>query len=211
MLFGAVIKPSEIVPVASDEGQLLHLSQACLNKPSSGITYLQIITEGKKINVCALSKDKCEHAAFDLFIPCNSDVSFSVMGNNEVHVSGYFEPEGDNELADEDEMDGDDDDDDDEAEEADDDELAAQSISGKKLSALLPGKAQNKGVVLANKLSGPAAKKVVTAAQASPDAEDSEDEEEDDSDDDEQLDKALVARAMSQLKQDGDDDDDDDD
>lgn len=107
MFYGLVVKPGQAVALEG-EGDILHLSQACLCEPKdSNKTYLTVESEKGTFNVCSLQKDKCEHAALDLFLGASSGVKFSVKGNCDVHLVGYWEPSGgsDDDM-DDDDMDG---------------------------------------------------------------------------------------------------------
>lgn len=74
---------------------MLHLSAAILDKSSGKSTRLYA-KNGKDANVCiACLSDKQEQASLDLYINCTQNVTFSVQGPSEIHLSGYFEPKGD--------------------------------------------------------------------------------------------------------------------
>lgn len=92
MFYGVVVKPGQTVAL-EPEAEVLHLSQACLSEPKDASkTYLTLENDKGTFNLCALQKDKCEHAALDLFLAGESGVKFSVKGTNEVHLVGYWEP-----------------------------------------------------------------------------------------------------------------------
>jgi nucleophosmin 1 len=74
-------------------GEVLHISQACLNAPKgSGNTYVKIKDGQSTFAVCCLQKDTQEHASLDLFVQAESSPSFVAEGPNEVHLLGYWEP-----------------------------------------------------------------------------------------------------------------------
>jgi len=43
----------------------------------------------------AMLSDKNESAVLDLYINCTQNVTLSCKGGSDVHLSGYFEPKGD--------------------------------------------------------------------------------------------------------------------
>jgi len=95
MFDGLVIKGGESAELDAEHGEVFHLSQACLNDPKdNGKTYVKITEGERSMVICCLQKDKCEHAALDIFIH-PSQASFKVEGKNEVHLVGYWEPQGD--------------------------------------------------------------------------------------------------------------------
>jgi len=102
MFYGVSVKPGQTVTL-EPEAEVLHLSQACLADPKDGAkTYLSLDNEKGQFNLCVLQKDKCEHAALDLFLAGDSRTTFSVKGTSEVHLVGYWEPsaESDDEMDD---------------------------------------------------------------------------------------------------------------
>jgi len=95
MFDGLVIKGGESAELDAEHGEVFHLSQACLNDPrDGGKTYVKIVEGERSMVICCLQKDKCEHAPLDIFIH-PSQASFKVEGKNEVHLVGYWEPQGD--------------------------------------------------------------------------------------------------------------------
>lgn len=104
MFCGLIIKPGQKVKLDSTEGEILHLSQACLSEPKdNGRVYVQAIDNGNAYTICSLQKGTVEHANLDLFFSTSAEIELSVIGKNEVHISGFYEPE-----MDEDEFDDDD-------------------------------------------------------------------------------------------------------
>ncbi|EEA06520.1 uncharacterized protein CMU_010120 [Cryptosporidium muris RN66] len=94
MFCGLIIKPSQKVKLDPTQGEILHLSQACLSEPKdNGRVYVQAIENNKAITICSLQKGTIEHASLDLFLSTGSDIELSVIGKNEVHISGFYEPD----------------------------------------------------------------------------------------------------------------------
>jgi len=99
-------KESAFVP-RPESSEKLHLSQACLapegSSKSKRATLLVRVSEGAPLAVCALREGACESSSLDLVL--DEYTEFSVVGNADIHLTGYFMPEY--------ELDRDEDDDDD--------------------------------------------------------------------------------------------------
>eukprot|EP00382_Lankesteria_abbotti_P005089 CAMPEP_0113854376 /NCGR_PEP_ID=MMETSP0372-20130328/7275_1 /TAXON_ID=340204 /ORGANISM="Lankesteria abbotti" /LENGTH=186 /DNA_ID=CAMNT_0000827517 /DNA_START=35 /DNA_END=592 /DNA_ORIENTATION=+ /assembly_acc=CAM_ASM_000359 len=93
-VFGEVVKPNEKT-FLNGMPKLVHLSQACLGDSRAGKgSFLQLGKEGEKsVYICSLDSQKVLNVALDLFIPTNDGYYLTVKGNNEVHVTGFYEPE----------------------------------------------------------------------------------------------------------------------
>jgi nucleophosmin 1 len=76
-----------------------------------------------------LSLEKNETQPLDLYLNISQSITISCVGKNEIHLSGYFEPN--NSL--EDEMYGDEEEDDDDEELSDDEKLEKPDKSKKQL------------------------------------------------------------------------------
>lgn len=94
--WGCVLKPGSKQKVENPEGDILHLSQACLHDPKDGKNYVQAIVAGKAYSIACLEKGRKEHDSFDLFFN-PQECCFSNSGKSEVHLTGYFEPDEDGE------------------------------------------------------------------------------------------------------------------
>ncbi|KFG39945.1 nuclear factor NF3, partial [Toxoplasma gondii p89] len=106
MFYGVVVKPGQTVTLSpEDGGEVLHLSQVCMPQPKDGgRTYVQVIQEGKTYSVCMLQKDKLEFTSLDLFLSTRQGITIKTEGGkNEVHLTGYFEPDAEGLDSDEDE------------------------------------------------------------------------------------------------------------
>ncbi|KAH8582795.1 nuclear factor NF3 [Cryptosporidium sp. chipmunk genotype I] len=103
MFCGLIIKPGQKIKLDSTQGEILHLSQACLSEPKdNGRVYVQAIDGGNAYTICSLQKGTIEHASLDLFLSTSADIELSVIGKNEVHISGFYEPEMEEDFDDED-------------------------------------------------------------------------------------------------------------
>jgi len=99
--WGCVLSPGQKKTVESPEGEILHLSQACLHNPQDGKNYIQAEVNGTTYSIACLEKGKKEHDSFDLFFDPTT-CAFKNQGKSEVHMTGYFEPdEGDDEGSEE--------------------------------------------------------------------------------------------------------------
>ncbi|KAK2196272.1 bifunctional Nucleoplasmin core domain superfamily/Nucleoplasmin-like domain [Babesia duncani] len=132
MLFGAVIAPGNSVTPKHDLANIVHVSQLCLNEPTSNEkTYVQLVDGNKSYCICALQKDVQEHATVDIFFSTTGGLKLTTKGGqNEVHVIGYFEPDEESFISDSD----DEDEEDDEQDEDDEggDEPASKRKAGNK-------------------------------------------------------------------------------
>lgn len=182
--WGVVLKPGKKESVKTTEGDILHLSQACLNAPKGGKNYLQV-TEGETTYAIAcLEKDKAEHCSFDLFFS-TGDCTFSNKGDSEVHLTGYFEPEPSGDMEDDEEEDDDDD---------SDEPPAKPAANGKVKSPAAkpatppqkPASPLQKPASPLQKPGSPQQKAAAAAAAASDDDDEDEEEEEDGSLEDEE-------------------------
>jgi nucleophosmin 1 len=92
--WGCILKPGAKAKIENPEGDILHLSQACLHNPQDGKNYIQAEVQGKTYAIACLERNKKEHDSFDLFFNPDS-CAFSNNGKSEVHLTGYFEPDED--------------------------------------------------------------------------------------------------------------------
>jgi len=91
--WGTAVKPGTWTQGKAPEGEILHVSQACLHEPKPGKTYLQIQVSGTTYTVACLEKDKREHDALDLMFAPEDAPKFCAKGSSEIHLVGYVEPE----------------------------------------------------------------------------------------------------------------------
>jgi len=79
----------------TSEFAVLHLSAAICAAPSAKATRVYIKHAKDDEVIIASLHDKNEQANLDLYINCTQNVTIFVKGPSEVHLSGYFEPKGD--------------------------------------------------------------------------------------------------------------------
>jgi nucleophosmin 1 len=163
--WGLILKAGQKVPVESADGDILHLSQACLHTPKGGKNYLQVTDNEKTYVIACLEKDKVEHASFDLFFSTAS-CSFSCKGDSEVHLTGYFEPAQD--MDDEEE------------------EEEAPPATAKKSPAAPPAKSPKATPAASPKTTPAASPKLQAKAKAAAPEDDEDDDDEGDDEDDEE-------------------------
>ena len=98
MFWGTVIKEGQPLKsqkvLETSEFAVLHLSAAIADKPSAKATRLYIKNAKDAEVIIANLNDKSESVVLDLYINCTQNVTLFVKGPSEVHLSGYFEPKG---------------------------------------------------------------------------------------------------------------------
>lgn len=87
---------------ALEDGEypVLHLSNASLSKDAKkdgGKSHITISMkeagkELKNLNIAILTPDRQEMQPLDLYLNVSQNITISCTGKNEVHLSGYFEP-----------------------------------------------------------------------------------------------------------------------
>jgi hypothetical protein len=79
----------------TSEFAVLHLSSAILDKSVAGKSTKLYAKLGKDAEVIIASlNDKNEQVNLDHYINCTQNVSLFVKGPSEIHLTGYFEPKG---------------------------------------------------------------------------------------------------------------------
>lgn len=161
MFYGARVKPGAKVALTPEEGEVLHLSGACLHKPSNDErTYLVLHQNGQDHIICALKKGTAENVSLDLFVATREGGHFEVQGASEMHLTGYYEPTASDSENDE------------------DDEEMASDLEGmsdeEALERLMAAKNKKKAALIS------------AEAEEDSDEEGDEDDDEDDEDNDEE-------------------------
>jgi len=90
--FGFVIKSNSSHPEKVPAGCNLVLTQAATDKSAAEPTTLYCQTEEikDKLVICTLTWGRIEQARLDLIFESETEVTFSVSGKGDIHVSGYF-------------------------------------------------------------------------------------------------------------------------
>lgn len=99
MFWGTVIKEGQPLKsqkvLESSEFAVLHLSSAIVDKASGKSTKLFAkLGKDSEVIIANLS-EKNEQQNLDHYINCTQNVTLFVKGPSDVHLSGYFEPKGD--------------------------------------------------------------------------------------------------------------------
>ena len=99
MFWGGIIKDGQPLKsqklLETSEFSVLHLSAAVLAKSGDKKTML-MAKNGKEAEVVlAVLSDKRDSCSLDLYINCTQNVTLAARGPAEIHLSGYFEPKGD--------------------------------------------------------------------------------------------------------------------
>lgn len=74
---------------------MLHLSAAIADKAQAKPTRVYCKNAKEAEVIIASLNEKNEQAVLDLYINCTQNVAIYVKGPAEVHLTGYFEPKGD--------------------------------------------------------------------------------------------------------------------
>lgn len=92
--WGVALKPGQIHEINDVDGDVLHLSHACLHEAkSSKPTCVTVCTNGEKpLTIASLTKGTRDFCDFDLFFSPHQVTKFQNTGDSEVHLTGYFEP-----------------------------------------------------------------------------------------------------------------------
>ncbi|XP_026745195.1 46 kDa FK506-binding nuclear protein-like [Trichoplusia ni] len=168
MFWGLIMEPNKRYTQVVEKP--FHISQAAMDI-STGDTdpcQVMVVVDGKNFLVCTLQKGRIIQVPLDLYFKTGDNVSFLTNGKCNVHLTGYLDPEYEDELEEEE-------DDEDEDEEIEEDEEPPAPKNKRKL--------ENSNDVAANKKAKSEKKAGKKAAAAS--------SEDDDDDDDDQLQKFL--------------------
>ncbi|CAH2087537.1 unnamed protein product [Euphydryas editha] len=82
-----------------------HISQAAMDISTGDNDPCQvmIVVDGKNFLVCTLQKNKCIQVPLDLYFKAGDSISFLTNGKCNVHLTGYLDPEFEDEPSDEEE------------------------------------------------------------------------------------------------------------
>ncbi|XP_026325870.1 46 kDa FK506-binding nuclear protein isoform X2 [Hyposmocoma kahamanoa] len=164
MFWGLIMEPNKRYTQVVEKP--FHISQAAMDISTGDNDPCQvmIVVDGKNFLVCTLQKNKCIQVPLDLYFKAGDSVAFLTNGKCNVHLTGYLDPEFEEEPSD------------DEEEEEEDEEEAP---------TLVPAKGKRK---LENSNDASSSKKKKTDKKAVA-AENSDSD--DDADDEDQLRKLL--------------------
>lgn len=183
MFWGCVIKEGKPYKTHSaleeSDYPVLHISNVALPKSAGNGKVHLVASMGKDLKdltLATLQKDKVETVALDLYVNVSQQVTLAILGQGELHLSGFFEPQ--REEMDENMFDYGEDDEEDEDEEVGND--------GKKLNQSLK---QAKANAMKN------------AHLEDDDDEDEDDEDEDEDEEDESDDDVVVPQPKAKAAQ----------
>lgn len=94
MFWGCSVKANKPHVVPAGLSDVLKVSNIAITPKSNGRSsvYLQVADQSK-ILLSNLEVGKTDQVSVDLFVRVSDNVTFSLEGQGEVHVSGYFEPD----------------------------------------------------------------------------------------------------------------------
>ena len=94
MFWGCSVKANKPHVVPAGLSDVLKVSNLAITPKSNGRSsvYLQVADQSK-ILLSNLEVSKTDQVSVDLFVRVSDNVTFSLEGQGEVHVSGYFEPD----------------------------------------------------------------------------------------------------------------------
>ncbi|CAH0588144.1 unnamed protein product [Chrysodeixis includens] len=207
MFWGLIMEPNKRYTQVVEKP--FHISQAAMDISTGDNDPCQVmvVVDSKNFLVCTLQKGKIIQVPLDLYFKSGDNVSFLTNGKCNVHLTGYLDPEYEDELEEEEEED----------EEIEDDEEPPALTAPKNKRKL-----ENSNDTAAKKAK-PSKKAAKNVAAASSESEDDDDDEEvelqkfldgediDTDDNDESFKLNTTAEEDSDEEDDDDEDEDDDD
>ncbi|XP_049871663.1 46 kDa FK506-binding nuclear protein-like [Pectinophora gossypiella] len=194
MFWGLIMEPNKRYTQVVEKP--FHISQAAMDISTGDNDPCQVmvVVDGKNFLVCTLQKQKCVQVPLDLYFKSGNSISFLTNGKCNIHLTGYLDPEFEEETSDLEE------------EEEDEEMPALVPAKGKR-------KLENSNDVSAKKPKKD--KKAVAAADSSDEDSDEEDQlqkllDGDDVDTDEN-DESFKVNTSGEVDSDDDDEDEDDD
>ncbi len=94
MFWGCIVKPGKPHKLQESLDDVVLVSNVSLNASTGGKTSLFVkVGDGESLLITSLEPGKHEHAQVHLYFRITDGVTFSVQGNGEVHICGYFDLE----------------------------------------------------------------------------------------------------------------------
>lgn len=103
MFWGTVLKQGVNYKLADSQVDVVHISNVALGAGGDGKTTVYAKVGGEEFVLVNLERSKLEQTPLDLYFRVDQKVEFGVKGKGEVHLSGYVEPEVDEDDLSEDE------------------------------------------------------------------------------------------------------------
>ncbi|KAM3965604.1 45 kDa immunophilin FKBP45 isoform 2-T2 [Aphomia sociella] len=107
MFWGLIMEPNKRYTQVVEKP--FHISQAALDSSTGDNDPCQVmvVVDGKNFLVCTLQKNKSIQVPLDLYFKTGDSISFLTNGKCNVHLTGYLDPEFEEEQSDEEEEDED--------------------------------------------------------------------------------------------------------
>jgi len=90
---GVVLIPNELYKVTPPANRVLRISSAALDLKGTGKSKASLIvmdaTKSQEFVICNLIADVIPHSHLDLFFVGDREVAFKVVGNSNIHLTGY--------------------------------------------------------------------------------------------------------------------------
>ena len=102
MFFGKILTQAQTFKFSTDEaeasqGEVLSITNLVLAPTSQAPASLWIKKDGEDFLIASLTKDKPQ-SSVNVFISLLDEAILSVKGNGTIHVTGFFEPDQQDEL-----------------------------------------------------------------------------------------------------------------
>ncbi|XP_013140992.1 PREDICTED: 46 kDa FK506-binding nuclear protein [Papilio polytes] len=103
MFWGLIMEPNKRYTQVVEKP--FHISQAAMDISTGDNDPCQVmvVVDGKNFLVCTLQKNKCIQVPLDLYFKMGDSVAFLTNGKCNVHLTGYLDPEFEEEQSDEEE------------------------------------------------------------------------------------------------------------
>ncbi|CAG9565992.1 unnamed protein product [Danaus chrysippus] len=101
MFWGLIMEPNK--RYTQVVGKPFHISQAAMDISTGDNDPCQVmvVVDGKNFLVCTLQKNRCIQVPLDLYFKAGDSLSFLTNGKCNVHLTGYLDPEFEDEESDE--------------------------------------------------------------------------------------------------------------
>nr|XP_034833397.1 46 kDa FK506-binding nuclear protein isoform X2 [Maniola hyperantus] len=103
MFWGLIMEPNKRYTQVVEKP--FHISQAAMDISTgdNDACQVMVVVDGKNFLVCTLQKNKCIQVPLDLYFKTGDSISFLTNGKCNVHLTGYLDPEFEEEPSDEEE------------------------------------------------------------------------------------------------------------
>ncbi|XP_059061546.1 46 kDa FK506-binding nuclear protein [Achroia grisella] len=103
MFWGLIMEPNKRYAQVVEKP--FHISQAAIDISTgdNDACQVMVVVDGKNFLICTLQKNKCIQVPLDLYFKTGDSVAFLTNGKCNVHLTGYLDPEFEEEASDEEE------------------------------------------------------------------------------------------------------------